>query len=520
MIQYLKTKQVLVVDSTDNMRTAMIRMLRDMGFDTVHQANNGQRALDIIKSIDIDLIVSEWVLDKISGKKLLVEVRCHERTKNIPFIVCSSIVEQRIIIDALKSGVSEYLAKPFNCKMFQQRIFKVLRKQSYPSNSNIENIDYSPLKEHKLEPTSALESVGIQQEFTVLIVDDEINNIQIASKAVKSIARVQFALNGNKAIQLCRKARPDLILLDIMMPEMDGYQVFNEIQKDIKLADIPIIFITAKANEEDIITGLSLGAVDYVTKPFNLKILSMRVQNQLNTVSHIKLLDQKITESVSQFRMKENVDRILLNYVSQPLTQIDETVERINRRVLNSKQLVKETDFILSASQNIRQIVSCLNSILKLEDDNSQVDKTHLDIYQLVFSVIKRYAQEQYAKSIQVENYITHGTKILGDNVMFATLFSELYINALEATPRGARVSFFESINQNKLTISILNPGAVPDAIKDTFFDKYITHGKKFGTGLGTYAARLICDAYDVGIYLKVENNETRISLTFEVYVP
>ncbi|MBF0258352.1 MAG: response regulator [Desulfamplus sp.] len=115
----------------------------------------------------------------------------------------------------------------------------------------------------------------------ILIVDDSPDNIRIFINLLHQDYDTFFAKDGKKAIELAYKVMPDIILLDIVMPDMDGYEVCRRLKSDKLVADIPIIFISAKNDVEDETTGLDLGAVDYITKPVNPAILQARVRTHL-----------------------------------------------------------------------------------------------------------------------------------------------------------------------------------------------------------------------------------------------
>ncbi|MCM8729367.1 diguanylate cyclase [Hephaestia sp. GCM10023244] len=116
---------------------------------------------------------------------------------------------------------------------------------------------------------------------TILIVDDEISNIEIMNAVLEDEYDVCFAMSGEEALETARRAPPDLVLLDILMPGLDGFEVCKAIKSDPLLADIPIIFTTGLGDTEDEIRGLSLGAIDYVTKPVQPVILRARVSNHI-----------------------------------------------------------------------------------------------------------------------------------------------------------------------------------------------------------------------------------------------
>lgn len=115
----------------------------------------------------------------------------------------------------------------------------------------------------------------------ILVVDDTPLNIDMIKAALSDTYFVQAAVNGKMALKIIDKKMPDLILLDIMMPEMDGYEVCKRLKSNAATRDIPVIFLTAKSEEGDESGGLELGAIDYITKPFNPKIVRLRVENHL-----------------------------------------------------------------------------------------------------------------------------------------------------------------------------------------------------------------------------------------------
>lgn len=122
----------------------------------------------------------------------------------------------------------------------------------------------------------------MSQLSTILIVDDTPDNIALLSGLLKDKYKTKIANNGVKALKIASMGTPpDLILLDIMMPEMDGYEVCRRLKEDEKTKDVPVIFLTAKTQVEDEEKGLSLGAVDYIHKPISPPILTARVHTHL-----------------------------------------------------------------------------------------------------------------------------------------------------------------------------------------------------------------------------------------------
>jgi diguanylate cyclase (GGDEF)-like protein len=130
----------------------------------------------------------------------------------------------------------------------------------------------------------------------VLIVDDMPINIQVLAGTLKSDYHVKIATNGEKALQIaCSEELPDLILLDIMMPDMDGYEVLRRLKESERTQKIPVIFVTAKGEVEDEQKGLEMGAVDYITKPFHPPIVQARVKTQMNLIHKTEMLEKLVS---------------------------------------------------------------------------------------------------------------------------------------------------------------------------------------------------------------------------------
>jgi diguanylate cyclase (GGDEF)-like protein len=131
-----------------------------------------------------------------------------------------------------------------------------------------------------------------QTKPLILIVDDTPTNIQVLAEGLRADYRVKVATSGKTALDVVAKqGAPDLILLDVMMPEMDGYEVCRQLKQNSETSGIPVIFVTARNEVSDEERGLRLGAVDYITKPFHLSIVRARLQNHLKLKQMTKLLE-------------------------------------------------------------------------------------------------------------------------------------------------------------------------------------------------------------------------------------
>ena len=142
----------------------------------------------------------------------------------------------------------------------------------------------------------------------ILLVDDNTTNLQLLRDALDGYGyKLLAAKNGKTALAIAQKANPDLILLDIMMPEMDGYEVCKKLKADEATEHIPVIFVTALTDAEDEATGLSLGAVDYITKPFNPELVRARVRNHLELKRYQDHLESLVKERTKRLALTRAV---------------------------------------------------------------------------------------------------------------------------------------------------------------------------------------------------------------------
>ena len=118
-------------------------------------------------------------------------------------------------------------------------------------------------------------------KFTVLLIDDEVVNIKILSDVLKEDYEVIFATSGEEGLRRAAESSPDIILLDIMMPDMDGYAVCLQLQENPRTAEIPVVYVTALGSTAQEVKGLNSGAIDYITKPINGEIVKARIRNHL-----------------------------------------------------------------------------------------------------------------------------------------------------------------------------------------------------------------------------------------------
>jgi diguanylate cyclase (GGDEF)-like protein len=296
------SQKVLVVEDHPINQQVVQSQLEQMGL-TVSLAGNGAEGVEQARREQYDLVLMDIQMPIMDGYEAARAIRTFNTEIPIIALTAAALVEDRE--KALQAGMNDHLGKPFSA----QQLFDHLRP-------------WLQTRQFAAEPSSvAAETAGskvtaqlpVTQKRSLLIVDDMTANIRILANLLKDDYTIQIANRGQKALDIARGSQPpDLILLDIMMPEMDGYQVCRELKNNQATSHIPVIFVTAMDEVENQKKGLSLGAVDYITKPFDADIVKVRVRNHMNLKVKTDMLeDMSHVDGLTQVANRRNFDRSL-----------------------------------------------------------------------------------------------------------------------------------------------------------------------------------------------------------------
>ncbi len=208
--------------------------------------------------------------------------------------------------------------------------------------------------------------MGAKQKLeknTILIIDDEESLRKLLESALSNEGYLTIsAFDGIEGYDMAVKHSPDLILLDIMMPNIDGYEVLNRLKKDTRTANIPVIFLTAKVEAKERVTGLEIGAVDYITKPFYLREVIARIKIHLRLKEYEKMLKQKNQE------LKDYSDLLLeLNAKLEEIARKDELMNIWNRRAFN-EQITQTHNYSIRYKRPYTLIIADLDHFKNYND--------------------------------------------------------------------------------------------------------------------------------------------------------
>ena len=348
---------------------------------------------------------------------------------------------------------------------------------------------------------------------TILYIDDEPKNLSLIRKVLYDSYNVIVFPNGLKALESMHKINPDLILLDIMMPVVDGYEVCRRLKSSEKTKEIPVIFVTAKSEIKDEMYGLELGAVDYIVKPIQINLLKLRIKNQLELREKI-LVERKLS------KIKTDIERITRHDLKTPLNAIINFPMFIREDPLTEmqKELLDEME---KAGQTMLGLINMSLDLYKMEQGIYQLEPEPVDILSVLKNVLNNNMFIHSSNNnvfIRINNELIseHSSFVIqGEKLLFYSMLSNLIKNAVEASSQNQPI-YIDLKNLNELSISIKNKKSVPEEIKDSFFDKYVTSGKRNGTGLGTYSAKLIAQILGGKISMKSSKEAgTEVTVVF-----
>lgn len=359
----------------------------------------------------------------------------------------------------------------------------------------------------------------------ILIVDDVVENVDVLDAILKPFYRRSAALRGKRALEIANSEfPPDLILLDVMLPDIDGYEVCRKLKASEKTKRIPVIFVTAKDEVNDETKGFELGGVDYVTKPISPPVVLARVKTHLDLYNTHKELERQHVALKEAARLRENVARMVHHDMKSPLQGIINYPEFLSSdENLNDsqRQILEE---IKGCGYKILHMINISLDMVKMEMGIYKIQPTSVEILRVIKKVLGELGHMVSAadRSVSIlvdERPVTQEDKfiVLGEEFLCYSMLSNLIKNALEASPERGHVAInLEADNTAK--INIHNDGAIPEPIRKTFFEKYVTCGKKDGTGLGTYSAKLMAKTQKGGIELETsEEHGTTVIVTLPV---
>lgn len=331
----------------------------------------------------------------------------------------------------------------------------------------------------------------------ILVVDDQPVNLKLLEKKlVREGMDVWTAQDGEKGLELVDEHQPDLILLDVMMPHMDGHEVCARLQEKEETRSIPIIFITANSTKEGKLEGLGFGAVDYITKPIDLDETVARINTQLRFLE-VNRENMELTRRLGEVRRNAAIGAItqgIAHNVNNLLGVVVGYLDLIKTDLTN-EELVHRGIAVID--KTVAKMTSIVKQLSRLASE-TQIAVGELVLDDLMETAVERFRDEHEIDFIDVEMH-DPALVLHANRETFEDIFSRLLENAMESYHRFEcedpviKVTTDEVIREGvkMLRISIMDRGkGVPAHIKDNIFDPFVTIKAGIGCGMGLTVAQ------------------------------
>lgn len=328
----------------------------------------------------------------------------------------------------------------------------------------------------------------------ILVVDDSEFEIQLVDWILQeNNYQTVLANSGYEALGILENLTPDLILLDIMLPDINGFEICKKIKGMDKLKDIPVIFFTSLSNVDDIVKGFEAGGVDYVTKPFNKDELLVRIKNHLDLIGSKRKIELQARELAQSNALKDKMFSVISHDLRSPVGSIKQTLNFISSGLIKPgedlfnetiKDLIKTSDEAYILLENLLGWAKSQSNILNVIPES-------LELKPLANSVAGLLKLNCENKKISIQNNIPEGITVFADLQMLQSVIRNLLSNALKFTRENGTIEMNAVGVNAEVIISVKDSGVgISEARLKKIFDQdrpEQTFGtnKESGSGLG-----------------------------------
>jgi PAS domain S-box-containing protein len=353
-----KKYKILIIDDRLEFQILLKKILKEVDSEMqVDAVENGAEAIEYVKIKRFDCILLDYLLSDSTAPAILKKIK--ELQPQVPVIIITAHDNPAILNTIEKIGADDFISKSaLTTEILATALNKVLGNDNSITSGMSSNRKF----------TLPFDEVT---DMKVLIVDDSPNDITVLRNILISVKlNISFALSGEIALEIAGKTSPDLILMDIMMPGgIDGFETCRRLKSNQETQNIPVIFISARNETENYLKGFAVGAVDYITKPFQEEEVLARVYSHLKLKKLIKKkelsiisLDKKI-ELQNQELESKNIDLI------KAYSKLEERVEGVTQNILEKKYYLK------SITDNILDGLITINSKGQIETFNPAAEQ-------------------------------------------------------------------------------------------------------------------------------------------------
>lgn len=332
-------------------------------------------------------------------------------------------------------------------------------------------------------------------EYKILIVDDVMSNVLLLKVLLTNEKfAIATASNGRQALEQVEKENPDLVLLDVMMPDMSGFEVAQHLKSNPQTAEIPIIFLTALNSTADIVKGFQVGANDFISKPFNKEELIIRVTHQISLVAAKRLTLSKTEELQRTIAGRDKLYSVIAHDLRSPMGSIKMVLNMLILNLPFEKIGAEMYELLTMANQTTEDVFSLLDNLLKWT--KSQIGKLNVvyqdvDLVEVTDGVIEIFSMVASLKKIRIREMKPERMMVNADIDMLKTVVRNLLSNAIKFSKENSEILVkMEEVNGMAVVsvqdhgCGISEEGQKKLLHADTHFSTFGTNNEE-GSGLG-----------------------------------
>lgn len=332
-------------------------------------------------------------------------------------------------------------------------------------------------------------------EYKILIVDDVMSNVLLLKVLLTNEKfAIATASNGRQALEQVEKENPDLVLLDVMMPDMSGFEVAQHLKSNPNTADIPIIFLTALNSTADNVKGFQVGANDFISKPFNKEELIIRVTHQISLVAAKRLILSKTEELQRTIAGRDKLYSVIAHDLRSPMGSIKMVLNMLILNLPSEKIGAEMYELLTMANQTTEDVFSLLDNLLKWT--KSQIGKLNVvyqdvDLVEVTDGVIEIFSMVASLKKIRIREMKPEKMMVNADIDMLKTVVRNLLSNAIKFSKENSEVLVKMEEVDGMAVVSVQDYGCgiSEEGQKkllhtDTHFSTFGTNNEE-GSGLG-----------------------------------
>lgn len=343
---------------------------------------------------------------------------------------------------------------------------------------------------------------------SILVIDDEPDNFDVIDTLLDSQGyHLSYASDGQQALTLLESFQPDVILLDVMMPNMSGIEFCQRLKANPQWQHVPVIMVTALTHKEDLFRCLSAGADDFISKPVNGLELRARVRSMLRIKQQYDALQETLN-------LREDLSKMVIHDLRNPLSIIVLAAEMLRMPDYPRERHQQKIHQILTASQQLQSLIDSLLLMAKLEAGKMILKWEEVDLCELGASVLQDVSEIAAQKKLELISHLPdskHPVRL--DVTLFRRVLENLLSNAIKFSPSGSKILLkIDSTTSRTTRIQVIDSGPGIDAqVRQSIFDKYEIGTLMKGTsqiGLGLAFCKMAVEAH--GGQISVEPNQPK----------